>query len=65
MGEKQLRSIEWLDCVRCGHSPVNVITAAPVGMVHFNDAAECPSCGLKGHAEVDGPEEAYVVWDDF
>lgn len=65
MSNKEARAIEWLDCARCGTSPVNVTTSAPVGMIHFNDAAECPACGLKGHAEVDGPEEAYVVWDYF
>lgn len=65
MSNKEAMAIEWLDCARCGTSPVNVTTSAPVGMIHFNDAAECPACGLKGHAEVDGPEEAYVVWDDF
>lgn len=65
MSNKEARAIEWLDCARCGTSPVNVTTSSPVGMIHFNDAAECPACGLKGHAEVDGPEEACVVWDDF
>lgn len=62
---KEKREIAWLDCARCGHSPVTVNTSAPVGMIHFNDEAECQGCGLKGHAECDGPEEAYVAWDDF
>ncbi len=65
MSDKEARNIEWLDCVRCGHSPVTVVTSAPEGMINFNDEAECPSCGLKGHAEVGGPEEAFVCWDEF
>jgi hypothetical protein len=63
VSQKQWKPFED-ECDKCGAQAEVFTEAEKEGFAYDGDEARCPECGRKGGVSVDGPDEAWIVWND-